>query len=206
MSNNRNKFEQANKKKQTLGALANVHTKGDIKATAIETVKDVVVGIVVGGLTGALIGRPSLGIGLLVTGFGHYKENRLISTFGIGMMAANGFQSGSKAVNGLGMVDSAKARLINFKDSFSQKLYLDKIIKKKEEKGTEGVGEVKYFLYPGEKEQEQVGAVDLSALNMIENQVVKSAMNFDKSENQNLTEEKVEGIGDVILDTTQRNY
>lgn len=202
MSNNRNKFEQANKKKQTLGALATVHTKGDLKATAIETVKDVVVGIVAGGLTGALIGRPSLGIGLLVTGFGHYRENRLISTFGIGMMAANGFQGGgNKEVNGLGIVDSAKARLMNFKDSFSQKLYLDKIIKKKEEKGTEGVGEVKYFLYPGKEENKEL---DLSALNLLESQVVKSAMEHEK---KNSNEPQVEGAAEqVILDPTKVNY
>lgn len=202
MSNNRNKFEQANKKKQTLGALATVHTKGDLKATAIETVKDVVVGIVAGGLTGALIGRPSLGIGLLVTGFGHYRENRLISTFGIGMMAANGFQGGgNKEVNGLGIVDGAKARLMNFKDSFTQKLYLDKIIKKKEEKGTEGVGEVKYFLYPGQEENKQV---DLSALNLLESQLVKSAV---EHEQKNSTETPVEGtIEKVILDPTKVNY
>ncbi len=202
MSNNRNKFEQANKKKQTLGALATVHTKGDLKATAIETVKDVVVGIVAGGLTGALIGRPSLGIGLLVTGFGHYKENRLISTFGIGMMAANGFQGGgNKEVNGLGIVDGAKARLMNFKDSFTQKLYLDKIIRKKEEKGTEGVGEVKYFLYPGQEENKQV---DLSALNLLESQLVKSAVEHEKKNN---TEAPVEGtLEQVILDPTKVNY
>src|ERR1051326_384037 len=204
MSNNRNKFEQANRKKQTLGTLAAVHTKGDIKATAIETVKDVVVGIIAGGLTGAAIGRPSLGIGLLVTGFGHYKENRLISTFGIGMMAANGFQSGSKEVNGLGIVDSAKARLMNFKDSFTQKLYLDKIIKKKEENGTEGVGEVKYFLYPGSENEQAEGLVDLSALNMLESQIVKSAVEHERN---NETEAPVEGaMQQVILDPTQVNY
>lgn len=199
MSKNRNKYAKAQKKKDTLSAIAvATHTKGDFKATAIETFKDVVVGTVMGGFAGAFLGRPSLGVGILAAGAGHYSGIRLLTSFGMGMMAAGGFRG---SMDGLGFMDSAKARMTDFKDNLSQKLYLDKIIKKKEGEETNGVGEVKYFLYPG---KEETKPVDLSALNMIESQVVKSGVEFNKeSEGQT---QGVESMGEPILDPTQRNY
>jgi hypothetical protein len=75
-------------------------TEGSIKNTALETGKEILVCVLGGGLIGAAIGKPSLAIGIVTTGFGHYSGNKLTQLLGIGMMAANGFQK-SSSVSGL---------------------------------------------------------------------------------------------------------
>jgi hypothetical protein len=70
-------------------------TEHNIKNTAIETGKDLLIGVVGGGLVGAAIGKPSLITGIAVTGIGHFLGHRWLSLFGVGVMAANGFQSKS---------------------------------------------------------------------------------------------------------------
>ena len=160
---NKNSYAKAAQKKSLLGEItADLETKGDIKNTAIETLKDVVIGVVAGGVAGSAIGRASLLIGAAVTGLGHYYKSRLASVFGIGMMAANGFQQTDTQMKGTpkegmeGALEGAKERMMNFKDTFSQKLFLDKVLKskevKKEEETTKGIGEVQYFTYPENKE------------------------------------------------------
>ena len=191
----KNSYEKAAQKKSLLGEItADLETKGDIKNTAIETLKDVVVGVVAGGVAGSAIGRASLLIGAAVTGLGHYYKSRLGSVFGIGMMAANGFQQTDTQMKGTpkegleGTLEGAKERMMNFKDSFSQKLFLDKVLKPKEEKKedttTKGVGEVQYFTYPenkelGEGEQKEL---DLTALDRLEKQVAESGTSFSKKQ------------------------
>lgn len=160
-----------------------------MKNTAIETLKDVVVGVVAGGVAGSAIGRASLIIGATVTGLGHYYKSRLASVFGVGMMAANGFQQTDQQMKGTpkdgleGMIEGAKERMLNFKDMFSQKLFLDKVMKKdkeeKKEEKTEGVGEVQYFSYPENKSLKE-GEVDLNALDQLERQIAESGNSFSK--------------------------
>ena len=143
-------------------------TKGNVKNTLLETGKDLLVGVIGGGLIGAAIGRPSLGVGALVTGIGHYANNKLATIFGIGMMASNGFQK-SKGVNGLEGMDGVKERLQAYKETFSEKLFLDKLTSKKSQ-ATNGMGNVQYFTYPDEMN----GATP--ALDYIENQIAESGM------------------------------
>lgn len=192
----KNSYEKAAQKKSLLGEItADLETKGDIKNTAIETLKDVVVGVVAGGVAGSAIGRASLIIGAAVTGIGHYYKSRLASVFGVGMMAANGFQPTATQLKGTpkegleGTLEGAKERMMNFKDSFSQKLFLDKIIKPKapaetKEESTKAVGEVQYFTYPENKELGESTAteLDLTALDRLEKQVVKSGDEFSKKQ------------------------
>jgi len=143
--------------------------------TAVETGKDLLIGVVGGGLAGAMIGKPSLLVGILVTGAGHFTNNRLAQLIGVGMMASNGFQPGSSSTNGLDGIDGVKDRLMAYKDSFSQKFYLDKFMKKKMAAlpaATAGIGEVQYFTYPDALNG------DLAALNEIENQLAESALEF----------------------------
>ena len=47
----------------------------------------------IGGFAGAAIGRPSLLIGLVASGAGHYLENKLLSSLGMGLMASNNFST-----------------------------------------------------------------------------------------------------------------
>ena len=192
----KNSYEQAAQKKSLLGEITqDLETKGDVKNTAIETLKDVVVGVVAGGVAGSAIGRASLIIGAAVTGIGHYYKSRLASVFGIGMMAANGFQQSPTQLKGTpkegleGTLEGAKERVMNFKDSFSQKLFLDKITKPKapaetKEETTKTVGEVQYFTYPENKELGESTAteLDLTALDRLEKQVVKSGDEFSKKQ------------------------
>ena len=157
-------------------------TKDNVKNTLLETGKDLLIGVVGGGLVGAAIGKPSLLIGLGITGAGHYTGNHLGTLFGIGLMAANGFQK-SKTVEGLeGMdIQSVKDRMTAYKDNFIEKTYLDKVLpmkgegKSKEE--TNGFGSLQFFNYPNDMN----GAYnelnnELSALDSIEKQIERSGM------------------------------
>src|SRR5437762_7169364 len=97
----KNHYKRRAQKESLLGSITkDLDTKHDLKNTTIETVKDIVVGVVAGGVAGSAIGRASLLIGAAVTGVGHYYKSRLASVFGIGMMAANGFQQTTDQMKG----------------------------------------------------------------------------------------------------------
>ena len=145
-----------------------LETKGNVKNTLLETGKDLVVGVIGGGLIGAAIGKASLGIGALVTGAGHYANNKMATIFGVGMMAANGFQKG-KSISGLDGLDGVKERVQAYKETFSEKLFIDKLIAKKTA-AVNGMGNVQYFNYPNDV------SGDLAALDYIENQITESGM------------------------------
>lgn len=175
MSKKKNQYKSNARKKNFLkGMNEELPTKGNVKNTVLETGKDLLVAVLGGGLIGSAIGRPSLAIGLVTTGTGHYTQNRLLTLLGIGMMAANGFQKG-KAVNGLEGLDGVKERLMAYKENFSEKLYLDKIIKKKSAAAaTNGMGELQYFNYNNDL------SGGLNALESIENQLIESGMQFQQ--------------------------
>lgn len=174
MPNHKNEYKQKARKKGFLtGMNAELPTKGNVKNTMLETGKDLLVAVLGGGLIGSAIGRPSLAIGIVATGTGHYTQSRMLTLLGIGMMAANGFQKG-KGVNGLEGLDGVKERLMAYKENFSEKLYLDKILKQKSAAATNGFGQLQYFNY----DQEMNGG--LNALNSIEDQLVESGMQFQQ--------------------------
>lgn len=193
---NGNRYAKKNKKQNMLASLTQKgNTKGNVKNTVIETGKDILVGVVGGGLIGAALGRPSLLIGAGVTGAGHYMGNKVATLLGIGMMAANGFQK-SKTVEGLEGMDmqSIKDRMVAYKDNFSEKLYLDKIIPKKNggsKDETSGFGELQFFNYPNDMN----GYNDLAALDSIERQIEQSGVSHMQMTGIGL--EDVEGVGDL---------
>lgn len=142
----KNRYTQKAHKTAIIGSFqSKLETKGNIKNSLLETGKDLLIGVLGGGIVGAAIGKPSLLIGLGVTGLGHYTDNRLATLLGVGLMASNGFQTKS-TVAGLDGMDGIKDRLQAYKDSFAQKLYLDKVLKKKAE-GVNGMGQLQYFNY-----------------------------------------------------------
>ncbi|WP_438940110.1 hypothetical protein [Chitinophaga hostae] len=145
-------------------------TKGNIKNTAIETGKDLLIGVVGGGILGAAIGRPSLLAGIAATGLGHFTGQRLVSLVGIGMMAAGGFKKNA-AVSGMEGLDGVKERLLAYRDNMKEKFYLDKIMKKKD---ISGFGNLQYFNYPDEVQGLNGG---LAALDAIDSQLEESALN-----------------------------
>lgn len=179
-----------------------------VKESAIQTGKDLLIGVIGGGIAGAVIGKPSLLIGIGVTGYGHFANKPTLSTFGIGMMASSGFTAqGTNGVDGFSAED-VKARIMSFKDSIASKLFLDKIIKKKPEENTNGVGAVQYYEYPNENKE-----LDFSALDRLHNQVVQSGIDYKKSMQgiESRTEEKepakpIYGSDDAELEFTTPSY
>ena len=147
---------------------SDIKTKGSVKNTAIATGKDILICVLGGGLIGAAIGRPSLAVGMAATGLGHYSGNKLTQLLGIGMMAANGFQRNT-TVSGLEGLDGVKERVQAFKESMSERLYLDKLKRGSSAGTTSGFGDLQYFSYPNN---------DLAALDAIEDQLSDSAMQF----------------------------
>lgn len=188
MAKGKNSYKQNARKKNFLkGMSEELPTKGNVKNTVLETGKDLLVAVLGGGLIGSAIGRPSLAIGLVTTGTGHYTQNRLLTLLGIGMMAANGFQKSSKTVNGLEGLDGMKERLMAYKENFSEKLYLDKIIKQKSAAAaTNGIGELQYFNYGSDLNG------GLNALDTIENQLIESGMQFQQMQGAAIPEMEVD--------------
>lgn len=201
--------KQATKKNLLDGITSDLETKGDVKNSAIETVKDLVVGVLGGGIVGSAIGRASLAIGTIVTGIGHYTKSRLASIFGIGMMAAGGFsQDNSDTVEGTekketDMIDGVKDRMLAFKDHISKKLFLDKILKskKQDEKKDESVGDVKYFTPPAENKQLEEKENDTSVLDHIEKQLAENAEEFSKKKENVLSKNE---MGEI--DPAEKNF
>lgn len=164
--------KKANKKNFLTQIKLDYPPKGNAKNTMIETGKDILIGVIGGGLLSAVVGKPSLLIGIVTTGLGHYSANRMLQTLGFGMMATSQFQkpSTSSGTNGLEGTEGVKERVLAFRDSLTERLYLDKVIKKKQN-AMSGFGELQYFSYPSE-----VG--ELSALDEIEQQISDSAFQF----------------------------
>jgi hypothetical protein len=172
MAKKKNRYKQQAKKKHFLSGMnEGLPTKGDAKNTMLETGKDILVGVLGGGLIGAIIGKPSFPVGIIATGVGHYTGNKLVQILGIGIMTASGFQK-SGTVSGLEGLAGVKERLQAYKESLQEKFYLDKILKKKVAAATNGIGELQYFTYPDSMNGE------LAALNDIEQQIAESAMQF----------------------------
>ena len=188
--------EKAAKKKHTLAIIKKLETKGNAKNSAIETVKDLAVGVIGGGLVGAAVGKPSLLVGLGTSMIGHYTGSSLATSFGLGMMASGGYQIGSDAVHGTSLsgLDEAKERMKSFGDNIKKRFYLDKIIKPKEkDESTNGLGNVKYFKYPKSKEQE----LDMSALEHIEAQIAKAGAQYEEKQMSG-TYDDLAGAGDPL--------
>jgi len=139
MSKKKNRYKQEAKKRHFLSGMnEGLPTKGNTKNTVLETGKDILVGVLGGGLIGAIIGKPSLPVGIITTGVGHYTGNKLVQILGIGIMSASGFQK-SGTVSGLEGMEGMKERLQAYKETLQEKFYLDKILKKVGEESAETI-------------------------------------------------------------------
>lgn len=101
-------------------------TKGDINSSAMETFKNIVFGVLGGGIGTAIIGKASLGVGAVVTGLGHYTGNSLISMLGIGMMSSSIFLKDKPEDADKSFSDKAKGRVKEFGDGLKEKLFIKK--------------------------------------------------------------------------------
>ena len=188
------KTKGAKQHSQVLASMTKkLETKGNAKATLIETAKDVVIGAVGGGLAGAAIGKPSFLVGLGTTLIGHYSGLSIATNFGLGMMASGGYQIGAGMVNGLSGMNGVKERVKSFGDNIKQRLYLDKIIKKKTgtDDGANGVGSVQYFKYPKSEMQE----LDMGSLDNIEQEIARLGEHYERKQMTGMSDEMA-GIDD----------
>ena len=172
----KNKFAQKAKQAGFIDFHQRLQTKDNIKNSALETGKDLLIGVIGGGVAGAAIGKPSLLVGIGLTGAGHFTDNHLLKLFGIGVMAANGFQR-SKSVNGLEGLDKQAIlnRIQAYKDNFSEKLFIDKLTGRRSAntESANGIGELQFFNYPNDVN----GAYDeLAALEDLEQQIAQSGI------------------------------
>lgn len=186
--------KKAKRKNFMQGFGSELDTRGNVKNTMLETGKGILVGVLGGGLIGAAIGKPSLLVGIVTTGVGHYSGNKLTQLLGLGIMAANGFQN-NNSVSGIEGLDGVKERVQAFRKSFAERLYLNKLKKKSSVGTTSGFGELQYFSYPNQ---------DLAALDAIEDQLTDSAMQFQGS----LPEADFSGAEDEFgeLDFANQNF
>lgn len=195
MSKKKTKKSRTTKSSHVLALTKKLDTQGDAKNSAIEAVKDLVIGVVGGGLAGAAIGKPSLLIGLGTSLMGHYTGTPLATSLGLGMMASGGYQI-SSGVSGLDGMDEAKERMKAFGQNLKSRLYLDKIIKPKAgaESGTDGVGSVQYFKYPSSGNQE----LDLGSLESIEKDIALLGEQYERTQMQGAYDDMA-GIGDEAI-------
>jgi hypothetical protein len=182
MAKSKNSYQKAALKK-TLSGTEDGTTGEKMKDAATELGKDIVVGVIGGGVAGAALGRLSFLVGAAVSGVGHFAKSRIASALGLGMMASGTYQTVSgmngKPAEGL---DGVKERLLALKDDMKKRIFLDKVLKAKEKKdektdenGTNGLGQVQYFLYPNT--EESVGELDFSSLDKIHQSIQNNATN-----------------------------
>lgn len=192
----------SNKKAQAITLLKQMETKGDVKATAIEATKDLVVGVVGGGLAGAGIGKPSLLVGIGTSLLGHYLNQPLIKSFALGMMASGGYQIAGLSGTEMQGLEGAKERVKSFGENLKTRLYLDKILKPKPKKSnpendasTNGIGNVKYFRYPSNQQALDVGSLDSLEKSLIEMGKTYERQHASSQNNQIEGNQSTEDIG-----------
>lgn len=206
MSNGKNSYEKKAKKKAILSGTPG--TASDKKLPMKERAKKTIIPTLVntasaigGGFAGAAMGRLSFLTGLVVTGAGEIMGSPAVASFGLGMAVSNVY-SMTTAMEGTekpSKIEAAKERIKHYGKGIMQKLYLDKLIKKKESEqkttteqtttttantttntGTSGMGEVQYFKYPLSDKPDQM---DLKELERFEKEIQQSAETFAQENN-----------------------
>jgi len=199
MGKGKSSYQKAALKKELSGT-GDGSTGEKAKDAAIELGKDIVIGVIGGGVAGAALGKLSFIVGAAVSGVGHFAKNRIASALGLGMMASGTYQTVSgmngKPTEGL---QGVKERLLAFKDDMKKRIFLDKVLKAKdttetktEEKPTNGLGQVQYFVYPNS--EESMGELDFSKLDDFHQIIQNSATNGLNGEQEMGIVEPIEKI------------
>jgi hypothetical protein len=199
MSKKKGKKQNNAKKAQALSLTKELPTKGDAKNSAIESVKDLIIGVIGGGAAGAAIGKPSLLVGLGTSLIGHYMGSSMATSFGLGMMASGGYQIAGLSGTQPEGLEGAKERIKAFGSNLKQRLYVDKFIKPKEiapakEESTNGMGNVQYFNYPSQTTE----GLDMNALDNLEREIAKSGEQFQQKQMSG-ADDDISGIEDDKL-------
>lgn len=148
-------------------------TKGNIKNTGIKSLVDLLLGATLGAGIGASSGRLALPIGLVLIAGGHYMDEKTgiirlagaaTVAYGIGKAIQNKNVAEETAMDGItlaGETSKAKSRLTAFKDELITAFFLDKVLNK------------------DSNESSEIGAIDLSSLDVFEHSNQSQAMNFE---------------------------
>lgn len=183
MSGNANKNRYAQKAGRKALLKLGKHTAKDYKNAGKEVAKDLLAGAIGGGFIGAVTGRWSLLSGLAVSYIGHLKNSRIAQAIGLGMMSAGGLTASQSqdTVNGPvdGIMEKTKSQFKAMSKNLGEKLFLDKLPfgKKDNSETTEGLGDVKYFVYPSGDERSQL---NMSQLDDLESALQRSAEAYAK--------------------------
>jgi hypothetical protein len=165
------------KRNRSKGLFGTPVTAGDKQAIG-NTLKEgglILLSAIAAGGAGAAVGRHSLLVGLPVTLYGIYKNNKYITAAGLGFILSNGFQLKKPVAQTTEGIDGpdfkmlateAKERVGTFFKNFGEKLYLPV----KAGDATNGLGEddeqVTYFVNPHSKKE-----LDMSAIDRIQEQI-----------------------------------
>lgn len=168
--------KKRNNSKGLIQKYKSAQTKGNIANTGLKSLVDLLLGATLGAGIGAGTGKAAVPIGLLLIAGSHYldEETGILRVagsatvaYGIGKAIQNKNTIEVQDVQGItlsGEADKAKARLISFKDEILAAFYLDKVLKKKEESG-------------------EIGAIDLSALDVFDQNNENEAVRFELDNN-----------------------
>ena len=148
-------------------------TKSNIAGTGIKTLVDLLVGATVGAGIGAGAGNFALPIGLVLIAGSHYMNEktgmlRLVGASSIAYGIGKTILEKQGEVNGYELAGEQQGvgdRLTQFKDELITAFYLDKVIGNK----TDTIEA---------KEQEQVGAIDLSSLEIFDRNNRNEALRY----------------------------
>ncbi|PHR43391.1 MAG: hypothetical protein COA32_16225 [Fluviicola sp.] len=167
------------KSKSLLQKYKGVKTKGNISNSGLKTIVDLIIGTTLGAGVGATTGRAALPVGLLLIGSSHYMEEETgvlrvagsaAIAYSIGKVIQN--KEIASTVNGItlaGETTKAKTRLSQFKDEVLHAFYLDKVLKSKSSGESSEVS----------NGASEVGSIDLTPLDIFEQQVQEQALNYE---------------------------
>ncbi|OFY82823.1 MAG: hypothetical protein A3F72_01690 [Bacteroidetes bacterium RIFCSPLOWO2_12_FULL_35_15] len=116
-------------KDSDLGNVPTATNKEKLTKTAKGLTSDLLLGVIGGGLAGALLGKYSFLVGLGVAGYGHYSDNKLLGTVGLGMMAsgtAYALLGGKEQDPNATTMEKVTERLNGFKNELKRKVWIDK--------------------------------------------------------------------------------
>jgi hypothetical protein len=211
ISNNR--YLAASQKKALLKEIdTRQETRGSAGNSVKEMGKDLLIGVIGGGLLSAILDKKAFWAGLLISGTGYYRDSRALTALGLGMMANGGYKMGKDALSGLDGLDGVKERLLAFRDSMLERTYLDRLIKLKKNENapgagsskplsvaSNGVGEITYFNWPDANL-----SASLDELNAIEDSIAGIAMDMDNANTGmgdfgDYSSSSYETVGDLLL-------
>lgn len=172
---------QPNRKKGYIDAYNARETKSNPVNTGIKTLVDVILGATIGAGIGSASGKQAKWIGLSMIGIGHFMGDKSgviriagasAIAYGIAKHFENEQLSGTfEGITLAGETGKAQTRLAQFKDELFATFYLDKVFKKNPQLDTLNSAS-------------EVGAIDLSSLDIFENFNHQEASDFQENQNQ----------------------